>query len=154
MGTSEINPIPQNYKDSAGIDYSEMYRKQEMKQLKKRLRRTRNTLFACALTVVFAGFIFWQMPANTFNSRDFIVYVFVAILLAAFGFISSRKPYAVLLITLVLCLGLWVVEIFWGKADEILIEGTILKLFIISLLVSALHTSKEAELIKKELHFS
>lgn len=154
MKTTDTHPLPPAVKENAHVDYSEMYRKLEMVQLKKRLRRTRNTLWVCAIAVLCGGLIFWQIPENPFNYRDFIIYLFVAVILTGLGLLSYKKPYSVLLFALILCLGLWAVEIIWGKADEILIEGTVHKLFIVSLLISALHISREAELIKKELHFS
>lgn len=139
---------------SGQTDYSEIYRTQEMKQLQKRLRRTRNTLFICSAAVLAGGTLFWVMPEIGFTFKELLFYVLIAGVLAVMGFFSSKKPYSFLLFALVLCMALWGIEIIWGKADEILIEGSIHKLFIISLLVSGLHTSREAELIKKELHFS
>jgi len=135
-------------------DYSEIYRKHEMKQLNKRLRRTRNTLFVCALASFAGGFLFWLMPETFFSGKQFIFYILVAFVFAGLALLSKTEPYKILLCSLFLALALWVVEIMSGKADSIFVEGSIHKLFIISLMISSLHASKEAELIKKELHFS
>lgn len=135
-------------------DYSEIYRKHEMKQLNKRLRRTRNTLFVCAFASFAGGLLFWLMPETLFSGKQFLFYILVAFVFAGMGILSKTEPYKILLCSLFLLLALWGVEIMLGKADNIFVEGSIHKLFIISLIISSLHASKEAELIKKELHFS
>ena len=47
---NQIEPNPTLFKKIADnhVDYSEMYRTQETKQLNKRLRKTRNILLVCA----------------------------------------------------------------------------------------------------------
>ena len=155
MSFSEHNVPPDTApRENTGIDYSEMYRNKERKQLKKRLRRTRNTLFICSIATIAGALAFWVMPEIAFFAFDFLIYAIVAIVLFGMALLSYKRPYAILLTALIMCLGLWAVEILTGKADNFLIEGTIQKLFIVSLMVSALHSSKEAELIKKELTFS
>ncbi|HKC37314.1 MAG TPA: hypothetical protein VKB95_14660, partial [Chitinophagaceae bacterium] len=59
-----------------------------------------------------------------------------------------------ILAALIICIGFWGLEIFLMNVDGLLIESSIHKLFIISLLVWCFHSSREAELIRKELHFS
>lgn len=141
-------------KESSPVDYSEIYRKHEMKQLNKRLRRTRNTLFVCAFASFGGGFLFWLMPETLFSGKQFLFYILVALVFAGMAILSKIEPYKIMLCSLFLCLVLWGVEIMWGKADNIFVEGSIHKLFIISLIIFSLHASKEADLIKKELYFS
>ena len=136
------------------IDYSEVYRSEELKQLNKRLRKTRIVLYICAIAVLSGAFIFWMMQNSSFTTKNFLLYTALSIVLAFLGFISDKKPYYTLLTALVICIGFWAVEIIMNTSDNLLIEGSIQKLFIISLIASCLHTSKEAELIRKELHFS
>lgn len=152
---SDVNPVTANTeKENAAIDYSEVYRKKEMAQLQKRLRKTRNILFICACAVLGGGLLFWIMPESQFYTRDFFIYVLFASFITILGLFSRKRPYVALLTALLACLAFWGAEILRGTTDDILIGGSIQKLFIISLLISGLHASKEAELIKKELHFS
>jgi uncharacterized membrane protein YfhO len=148
------NPDQINLVKEPDIDYSEMYRTQEMKQLNKRLRRTRNILYICAIAVVGGALVFWMMKDSSFTTKNFLLYLALSVVLAFLGFISEKRPYKALVIALVICIAFWAVEVILNKTDDLLIEGSIQKLFIISLLTSSLHASKEAELIRKELHFS
>jgi hypothetical protein len=136
------------------IDYSEVYRSEELKQLNKRLRKTRIVLYICAIAVLCGAFVFWMMQYSSFTFKNFLLYAALSAVLAFLGFISNKKPYAALLTGLVFCISFWIIEVILNKTDDLLIEGAIQKLLIISLLASCLHASKEAELIRKELHFS
>jgi len=154
MNQIEQNPTLFQIKADNHVDYSEMYRNQETKQLNKRLRKTRNILLICAAALLVGAGIFWSMPASTFTTKDLLIYLgFTAVLLLLSAY-SHKQPYFSLLAALILCLGFWGMEVFFNKAEDLLIEGSIQKLFIISLLVSSFHSSKEAEMIRKELHFS
>lgn len=136
------------------IDYSEMYRKEELKQLDKRLRKTRNILLICAASIVGGAALFWIMPESSFVTKNFLTYLGLGIVVALLSLYSNKQPYFSILAALLICIAFWAIEIILLKTDDLLIEGSIQKLFIISLLVSCLHSSKEAELIRKELHFS
>ena len=136
------------------IDYAETYRLQENKQLTKRLRKTRNVLFLSAIAVLGGALVFWMMTNSLFTYKNFLLYLILSIILAFLGFISNKRPYAALLTALFLCISVSAVEVILNKSDDLLVEGTIHKLFIISLLVFSLPSSKEAELIRKELKFS
>lgn len=136
------------------VDYSEMYRTEEKKQLNKRLRKTRNILLICAIAIVAGAAIFWMMPLSGFVTKNFLIYLGLAGVLLFLTLYSNTHPYYSILAALIICILFWGIEIVIGNTDDLLIEGSIQKLFIISLLVSCLHSSKEAELIRKELHFS
>jgi uncharacterized membrane protein len=136
------------------IDYSAIYRLQENKQLTKRLRKTRNALFISAITTIIGALVFLMMSNTLFTSNNFIIYSALAIMLVVLGFYSNKRPFSALLIALFLCLTFSAIELYFNKADDLLIEGAIHKLFIISFLCFTLPSSKEAELIRKELKFS
>lgn len=136
------------------VDYSEMYRIQERKQLNKRLRKTRNILLICAGALIAGASVFWLMPETTFTTKDFIVYFGLAAVIVLLAIYSSKQPYFSILSALIICVGFWGLEVFLNNVDGLLVETSIQKLFIISLLVSSFHSSREAELIRKELHFS
>ena len=136
------------------MDYSEMYRTQEMKQLNKRLRKTRNILLICAVAIVGGAGIFSLMPETTFSTRDFLFYLGLAVVVLLLAVYSNRQPYISILSALLICIGFWGLEIFFNDVNDLLIETSIQKLFIISLLVASFPSSREAELIRKELRFS
>ena len=153
---SQIENHPPLYQAIAdnSVDYAEMYRTQEMKQLNKRLRKTRNILLICAAALVASAIVFWSMPETSFTTKNFFVYLGLAAVMIILSIYSNKHPYFSLLAALILSIGCWGLEMFLYNIDALLIESAILKLFIISLLVSCFHSSREAELIRKELHFS
>jgi hypothetical protein len=136
------------------VDYSEMYRTQETIQLNKRLRKTRNILLICGLAFVAGAGLFWIMPETSFTAKDFLVYLGLAVVMILLSFYSNKHPFFSIVSALVICIGFWGFEIFLNNIDELVIETSIHKLFIVSILVWCFHSSKEAELIRKELHFS
>jgi hypothetical protein len=136
------------------IDYSELYRTQELKQLNKRLKRNQFILQLCSLVLIIGGLLFWAMPLSNFKFFNLLLYFSVAFVIFILSLISRKRPYFSILCSLVICIGFSAAEIIFLNIDEILIESCIQKLFILSLLISRLHSSKEAELIRKELHFS
>lgn len=154
MNTTKQNPTLFQMTADNHLDYSEMYRTQEMKQLNKRLRKTRNVLLVCAASLLIGALVFWSVPNLYFTTKSLLIYTGLAAVMALLSAYSSRQPYFSALAALLLCLGLWVVDLFVLDNAEILIEGSIQKLFIVSLLIWCFHTSREAELIRKELHFS
>lgn len=155
MNSEQKYPSPPGIAPAhTGADYSEIYRNHEIKQLNKRLRKTRNVILLCALIILAGGFLFWIMPDANFSTKQLVVYGSVAGLFIVMAPLSKLSPYKFLLFILCLSIVLWAIEIMSGNADTIIVEGGIHKLLIISLIISSLHASKEAELIKKELYFS
>src|SRR5688572_13237884 len=151
-----INPNPTLFQKIADnhVDYSEMYRTQETKQLNKRLRKTRNILLVCALALLGGAGVFWIMPETEFTSKNFFVYLGFSAVMILLSVFSNKQPYLSVFFALIICIGFWCLELFFNTVEGLLIESSIQKLFIISLLVSCFHSSREAELIRKELHFS
>jgi len=136
------------------IDYSEMYRNQETIQLNKKLRRTRNVLMMSAATFILGAVIFWTLPGTVFTTTDILLYVGLAGIIMMLSAFSNKQPYLSVLAALIICLGSWGLELFLNGTESMLIERSIQKLFIVSLLASSFHCSREAELIRKELFFS
>ena len=154
MEKNQNDAVQGNTSQIPDIDYSEIYRTQELKQLNKRLRKTRNILLLCAAIITGGALIFWSMTNSSFKTSDFLLYSSLAFILIILSFFASKRPYFCILFALVLCIFFWAAEIIIKNSDDLLIEGAIQKLTVISLLVTSLHASKEAELIRKELHFS
>lgn len=154
MNMLETNPTLYQKIAENHVDYSEMYRTQETLQLNKRLRKTRNVLLIAAAIIIAGGGIFLVMPETSFATKHFLSYVAVAGFMVLLAFYSNKQPFFSIVASLIACLGFWGVEVFFYSIDELLVEISIHKLFVISLLVWRFHPSREAELIRKELHFS
>ena len=154
MNQPEPNPTLYQKITDNHIDYSEMYRTQETIQLNKRLRKTRNILLICALAFVAGASVFWMMPETSFIAKDFLVYLGLAVVMILLSFYSNKHPFFSIVSALVICIGFWGFEIFLNNINELVIETSIHKLFIVSILVWCFHSSREAEIIRKELHFS
>jgi len=154
MHQSDKTPTLMHITANNHIDYSEMYRTQETIQLNKRLRKTRNILWICALAFVGGAGVFWIMPESSFTTKDFLTYVGLATVMILLSMYSNKQPFFTIVSALVICIGFWGFEMFLNGINELLIETSIHKLFIVSILVWCFHSSREAELIRKELHFS
>ena len=154
MNQAKENPAIFQINPDNHLDYSEMYRTQETIQLNKRLRKTRNVLLISAAALLIGAVIFWSMPESSFTTKDLLINIGMAAVMLLLSAYSNKHPYYSVLAALLVCLGLWGMEVFINNAQDMIIEISIQKLFIISLLVSCFHASKEAELIRKELHFS
>ena len=154
MNQIEQNPTLFQLKADNHLDYSEIYRTQETKQLNKRLRKTRNVLLFCALAFVAGAGVFWIMPENSFTTKNFLAHFGLAAIMVLLSVYSNKHPYFSVLFALLICIGSLSLEIFFNTIDGLLIESSIQKLFIISLLALCFHSSREAELIRRELHFS
>ena len=154
MNQTEQNPTFYQTVADDHVDYSEVYRTQETKQLNKRLRKTRNILLICALAFVLGGGIFWMMPETSFTTKDFLVYLGLAGGMALLSLYSNKQPFFSLVAALIICVVFWGFEIFLNNVDGLMVETSIHKLLIVSILVWCFHSSREAEIIRKELHFS
>lgn len=150
----ETNPTLYQKIADTHVDYSEMYRSQETLQLKKRLRKTRNILLICALVLAAGGAILRMMPETSFTANNLLAYLGLSCFIVVLAIYSNRQPYFSILTALIACLVFWGYEVAFYALDGVLIETSIHKLFIISLMVWRFHPSREAELIRKELHFS
>ena len=154
MNQTEQNPIFYQKIADNHVDYSELYRTQETIQLNKRLRKTRNILLICALAFVAGAGVFWIMPETSFTTKDFFVYLGLATVMVLLSVYSNKQPFLSLVSALIICVGFWGFELFVNNLNELVIETSIHKLFIVSILVWCFHSSREAEIIRKELHFS
>ncbi|MBI1341939.1 MAG: hypothetical protein GC171_03285 [Terrimonas sp.] len=138
--------------DSATIDYAVVYRNKEIKQLKKRLKKTRYALLICALLILSAGFIFLYMHGR-FSTTDLATYIVVALVFAFLGTNSRKKPLKSIMAGFILLFIFWIEDISLGN-HEMMFRGTILKLFVLAILLLALKTAKEADIIKRDLHLA
>jgi len=154
MNMLETNPTLYQKIADNHIDYSEMYRTQETLQLNKRLRKTRIALLISAFILISGGAVLLMMPETSFTTRNLFSYISVAAFFVILSFFSNKQPFFTVVAALVVCLGLWVLDVFSNSMSELIIETSIHKLLIVSLLVWRFHPSREAELIRRELDFS
>src|SRR5687768_407001 len=104
------------------IDYSIVYKEKEIKQLNKRLRKTRNILLIASLAFLLGGMVFRLMPESAFSMQSLLFYIIMAFILACIALLSSRKPYKFLLFGLFICIASWGAELLLGNTDNFLIE--------------------------------
>ena len=154
MNMIETNPTLYQQLAENNVDYSEMYRIQETLQLNKRLRKTRNTLLLCAAVLIAGGAVLLMMPSTSFTIRNFLTYLGLASFIVVLAIYSSKQPFFSIVAALVVCLCLWGLEVLSNSLQGLVIETSIHKLFIVSLLIWRFHPSKEAEMIRRELLFS
>ena len=121
MNQIQKNPTLFQIKSEDNLDYSEMYRTQETIQLNKRLRKTRNILLICAAAVVLGATIFLLMPGAIFTTKDTLVYVGFAAIIFLLSALSNKQPYYSLLAALVICMGLWGMEVIFNDTESLLI---------------------------------
>ncbi len=122
--------------------------------MNKKLRKIRNILLFCAAVLIAGGAILRIMAETSFTTKNFLAYLGVAGFMVGLAFYSNKQPFFSVVTALIACFGLWGLEVLLESTESLLIETSILKLFIISLLIWRFHASKEAEFIRKELHFS
>src|SRR5258705_1429113 len=125
MNQTEQNPTLYQKIADSHVDYSEMYRTQELKQLNKRLRKTRIILLICAVAFVAGAGVFWIMPETSFNAKNFLVYLGLAFVMVLLSMFSNKQPYLSLVAALLICVGFWGLEIFLQSNDDLLIECSI-----------------------------
>jgi hypothetical protein len=154
MNMLETNPTLYQKISDNHIDYSEMYRTQETLQLNKRLRKTRIALLISAFVLIAGGAVLLLMPETSFTITNLLGYTGVGVIFVILSFVSNKQPFISVVAALVVCLGLWGFEVFSDSTSGLIIETSIHKLLIISLLVWRFHPSREAELIRRELDFS
>jgi len=135
-----------------GPDYSVVYREKEIHQLQKRLRATKRSLMACSFIIILAGIAF-KLIFPAFEFIQLFIYLVSALLFLGLSYYSRKKPYKSILWSMGLLIALWIADIALGKSEMIL-EFNILKLILLTILIFSLKTSREAFIIRKDLHLS
>ena len=154
MNMLETNPTLYQKISDNHIDYSEIYRTQETLQLNKRLRKTRIALLISAFVLIAGDTVLLAMPETSFAITNLLGYIGVGAFFVILSFFSYKQPFFTVVAALIACLGLWGLEVFSDSMSELIVETSIHKLLVISLLVWRFHPSREAELIRRELDFS
>jgi len=154
MNMIETNPTLYQTIADNHVDYSEMYRTQETLHLNKRLRKTRNVLLFCAAAFIAGGTILLMIPGTSFTIKNLLTYIGLASFMVVLAFYSNKQPFFSIVAAFIACLCLWGLEVFFNALQGLIIETSIHKLIIVSLLIWRFHPSKEAEMIRRELLFS
>lgn len=133
-------------------DYSVIYREKEVKELERRLDKTRTALVFSGASLMAAGVLFHFMD-NGIDLLYMTMYLITGALLITLGTVSRRKPYRRLLLGVLFLAIFWVADVLMDESELILRDNG-LKLLVLSILLLAMKPAKEAEIIKKDLHLS
>lgn len=134
------------------IDYSVIYRNKEVKQLQKRLKKVRISLYINALLPILGAAAFSVLYPD-FSGTHWILYLAVSFLYFLLSAYSQKKPHKSILWGILVLIGFWTLDTLISS-EEWLFSINILKLFMLASLVIHLQTAKQAEIIKKDLHLS
>jgi pheromone shutdown protein TraB len=134
-------------------DYSEVYRKDELKKLNGRIKNIRNILYVCAAAIATGALLFWVIKIPAFTVRNLMLYFLLSAVFAGLGFFCDKRPHTTVVSALLICIVFWSAELMLNNAG-FFIEGSIQKIFVVALLSSCLNYSREAEIIQKELSLS
>jgi FtsH-binding integral membrane protein len=135
--------------ESIITDHYINYRKDKIRALEKKINKSRNTLFIVAVFALIAGLI--QIAIIGYNDgREFKYTIFIALVFVALGFFTKKEPFAALVMSLIIYIGLWALTIAIG-GPEYIFKGIIGKAIIIFFIASGIPHAQEAEDLKKEL---
>ena len=136
----EANVITNAYKD---------YHWEKLKVLKKKIQRSRDTIFLVAVLMMLVALI--QLATGKGDDkRAFFISLLMSLVYVGIGFLARKEPFGALIMALMIYVGMWVITIALFGA-EFTLRGIIAKLLIIGTLASGIPHAFEADKIKKEL---
>ena len=142
-------PDPDNSRDENPIsDYYEGARQLEMQGYETGVRKARTALFVTAAILFISEMITASLSNIPITPTLIIIAVVEAGIFVALGFWTKTRPYAAILTGLVLFIGLWVLAIVVAGTSGA-IGGIVIRIIIISYLISAIKPAKAWEELKK-----
>jgi len=129
-------------------DYYEGVKKSELEGYQTGIKKARNALFATGILIFISEMITGGVSDAGITPLLIGIAVIEAGVFIALGFWTKTKPYSAIIVGLILLILLWVLSIVvvGGKA---VYSGIIVKIIIISYLVSALKNAKAWEETRK-----
>lgn len=129
-------------------DYYEGVKKLEMEGYETGIRKARNALFVTAAIFFIAEMITAGTSGIGFTPLVIVIALIESGIFVALGFWTKTKPYTAIIVGLILFILQWVlaIAVVGGRAAY---GGIIIKIIIISYLVSALKHAKAWEDLKK-----
>jgi len=134
--------------ENAISDYYDGVKELEMRGYESGVRKARTVLFVTA-ALVFAGeFISASIYKITMTPTLIGIAVIESALFVGLALWTRRKPYTAIMVGLIVFIGLWVLAII-GSGFRGAIGGIIVRVIIISYLISALKPAKDWEEAKR-----
>ncbi len=117
-----------------------------MKVYEKHIRRARITLFVVGGLQILASLMLWFVQ-DLYEMRFVIALVILGFVFIGLGFWTKYKPFAAILVALVLYSAIFIYSIAINPANWK--SGIVLKIIVLALLIRGMRNAKEAEDIKK-----
>lgn len=150
MQEQDENSVQTAQSENAISDYYDDLKEVELQGYESGVRRARTVLFVTA-GLVFIGEVISIAISNLAFTSILLGIAFVeSAIFVALGFWTKRKPYTAIMIGLIVFIGLWVLSIA-GSGFQGAISGIIVRVIIISYLISALKPAKAWEETKRNL---
>ena len=131
-------------------DYYAGYQQLELESAETQVKKARNALFFVAGLTLVVGLI--QLGgSNSLDGPSLAVLLVVTGIFAGLALLTKKKPFAAIVLGLIIYLGLWAVDVI-VLGTEHLFRGILFKGIIIYFLVKGLKHGREAERLRNELH--
>jgi hypothetical protein len=136
--------------ENAISDYFDGLKEVEMQGYESGVRRARTVLFVTAGLVFVGELVSMAISGVKFTSTLAGIAFIESGIFVGLGLWTKRKPYTAIVIGLILFIGLWILAIV-GSGFRGAISGIIVRVIIISYLISALKPAKAWEEAKRNL---
>jgi len=133
-------------------DYSEIYRIKELKLLKARVKKTQLSLQLCSI-LIFVSSLFFCFFSSAFGYINLTLYLIISFLILGLAAYSNKKPYKAVSISMLLMILSWASAVMIEPSDIMLLSN-IIWLIALAILIFAIKTAREADIIKRELRLS
>ena len=145
-----MNDTSQPQKEKSIItDAYDGYKREKLKLLKKRVQRSRDTIFIVAVLMMLIALIQFG-TAKAEDKRSIFISLLLSFVFIGIGFLARKEPFGALIMALVIYVGLWLISAAM-LGPEYIFSGIVSKLIIIVALASGIPYAFEADKIKKEL---
>jgi hypothetical protein len=145
--SDNVNPNEQKSEHEIA-DYYEGMKKLEMEGHETGIKKARNALFITAGVLLLGEIITMSMSHLEWTPMVMAIVAIEVGVFIALAFWTKTKPYTAIIVGLIVFIGLWVLAIATtgGRAAY---SGIIVRIIILSVLISALKPAKEWEQLKK-----
>jgi hypothetical protein len=144
---NEITEPPKEH--NAITDAFDGFKREKLKLLKKRIQRSRDTIFIVAALMMLVALI--QLgTSRSDDKRAFFLSLFLSLVFIGIAFLARKEPFGALIMALIIYVGLWLISATI-LGPEYMFSGIVGKIIIIVALASGIPHAYEADKIKKEL---
>ena len=131
-------------------DYFEGVKKVEMQGLETGIKKARNALFVTAALVLIGEIISIAAAGAGFPPLAIVVIAVEVGIFVGLAFWTKTKPYTAIIVGLIVFILLWILAIVIASREgKPIYSGILVRIIIISILISALKSAKAWEDLKK-----